>query len=236
MATLCQHRWSSCPYNALRSFGKVFLMAFGAKMSISVVLRILRYMYRVLFTQQKTQLESASNSQKISNKFFLTKDLLDALQFGLFLGTLAFSFNSVLCVLRAVRKKEDGWNAGISGGISGLSLFLLPKESRTDLSIYLFIQALANVARLKIEKSGIFPRMWSRNIIDVLIFSLFGGLFQYAFVWEPDTLDYGVYNLLFTLTSKVDKQALKYLRELCYKKWPKKEANSGSSEGLKKVT
>jgi len=219
MSSLCQHRSGSCTNNALRSFAKVFLLAFGAKISVSVALRILRFM----FSWKKTRIETPSNAQKLSKELFLSKDLLDAVQFGLFLSTLAFSFNSILCVLRTVRKKEDGWNAGIAGGISGLSIFLQPKESRTDLSIYLFVQAIANIVRLKMEKAGIFPSTWSRNIIDVFIFSLFGGLFQYVFVWEPDTLDYGVYNFLFTMTSKVDKQGLKYLRELCYKKWPKKE-------------
>jgi len=146
------------------------------------------------------------------------------------LSTLAGLFNSVQCLLRAVRKKEDGWNAFIAGGVSGLALFIEPKESRTDLSVYLFVQALANLLRLKVQNSE-YKSSWFANLEnsfgglfskwDILTFSMFGGIIQYAFVWEPDTMDYTVYNFLFTMTSNLDKQALKYLRELCYQKWSK---------------
>ena len=64
-------------------------------------------------------------------------------QLGLFVGLQTFLLKAIQCLMREVRKKDDGWNSFISGAISGrISIMLLEDRVKYNVRIYLFGRAV----------------------------------------------------------------------------------------------
>ena len=69
--------------------------------------------------------------------------LVEFLRFPTFLGLQSFIFKAVLCILRRLRKKDDGYNSFIAGFLSAFSLLLNDSvELRKILALYTLVRAL----------------------------------------------------------------------------------------------
>ena len=68
--------------------------------------------------------------------------VMDELRYPLFMGLQSLLYKLTLCILRRARAKEDGFNAAISGFVSGLSLLLLKDpQIRKLFGLYTLIRA-----------------------------------------------------------------------------------------------
>lgn len=114
----CRHTSPDCVTNAVKGFISNF------KIGIKI---------RVAFTLLQVLLRGGK-----LNKI----KLLDQLRFPMFLSTFAFVAKLVLCVLRRVRGKDDGWNGFASGALAGLSLLIHnDKGTRKLFALYLLSRA-----------------------------------------------------------------------------------------------
>lgn len=113
----------------------------------------------------------------------------DCMSFCTFLGAFSGIYKFVLCTLRRLRNKEDGYNALISGAASGLALFFEHSARRRKfILLYLFVrslEALINVLakRNKIKKIKYF---------EVYMFGPVLSFLFYAYMYETECFPPGI--------------------------------------------
>eukprot|EP00494_Astrolonche_serrata_P006952 UN06977 len=67
-----------------------------------------------------------------------------AVNAAILFGTMNFIYKVCLCFLRRGLEKDNPLVKGIAGYVSGLCLFLLPKDSRRSFALYMLVRALAD--------------------------------------------------------------------------------------------
>eukprot|EP01133_Synstelium_polycarpum_P014078 gene14078-16594_t len=105
----------------------------------------------------------------------------DPIGFGLFLGFYTGGYKAINCLLRAIRKKEDGYNSFIAGFLSGGAMMF---SKSTEMALYLFSRALESVFNAA-HKRG-YVKSWKHG--DSALFCFCTTMMFYAFVWEPSTV------------------------------------------------
>ena len=102
-----------------------------------------------------------------------------------FKGNLYFPFFSKCqatnCLLRAIRKKEDGLNSLVAGAVAGSSMLFW--ES-TEIALYLSARAAESVFNGLVSRGYLKSHYYG----DSFLFALSTSFMFYAFVWEPENL------------------------------------------------
>eukprot|EP01132_Coremiostelium_polycephalum_P010358 gene10358-12721_t len=162
--SLCKHK-GPCIMNALTSWARSFVIGYGLRASLAFVTGLLmRRLYR--------------NPKKLINQSFLHKDPIG---FGLFLGFYTGGYKAIGCLLRLIRKKDDGINSAIAGFLSGSAMMF---SKSTELALYLLAASFETIFNA-ICKRG-YLRPWKHG--DTALFSICTMILFYAFVWEPKTV------------------------------------------------
>eukprot|EP00744_Colponema_vietnamica_P007192 GILI01010379.1.p1 GENE.GILI01010379.1~~GILI01010379.1.p1 ORF type:complete len:231 (-),score=39.41 GILI01010379.1:100-792(-) len=208
---LCKHP-KGCLMNVVRGWIRGFIMGYGIKATISLLIALL---LKKGWKKPKLILSSLGS---------------DPCQFGLFLGSFAAVFKGVNCLLRHLRKKEDGLNSAIAGGIAGLSILLDSKDRRQTIALYLLTRAGESIV-YSLQEKGYLPQV---PYGDVLVFCCLCSVIVYGFVFEPEILDPGYRRFLINLSvaHPNDRVQLSLWREVHAKAhgWPR---NDGFLKDLK---
>lgn len=125
---LCPHRYS-CVQNAIY---KGLFRSFAAGYAFKAFLTFL----------------AALASGRLGKKHYTLKKIFwgqDALRFGQFIGVMSFIYKAILCSLRRYFKRNDPRFNAIAGFISGLSILLDDPSRRTNVALYCFVRALADL-------------------------------------------------------------------------------------------
>eukprot|EP01112_Ceratiomyxa_fruticulosa_P013609 TRINITY_DN382_c0_g4_i3.p1 TRINITY_DN382_c0_g4~~TRINITY_DN382_c0_g4_i3.p1 ORF type:complete len:287 (+),score=41.25 TRINITY_DN382_c0_g4_i3:143-1003(+) len=165
---LCKHPNHSefaCLIHALKGFARGFALGYGIRGAIALITAlVIKRLYR--------------NPKKLIQSSILHPDVI---RFGLFLGTYTGTLKGVNCLLRYLRKREDGWNAIIAGSVAGLSMYF---SKSNEIALYLFARALESIFNA-LHKRGIVP---SFKHGDSVLFAVCTSIMFYAFAWEPEAL------------------------------------------------
>eukprot|EP01113_Clastostelium_recurvatum_P023114 TRINITY_DN2763_c0_g1_i1.p1 TRINITY_DN2763_c0_g1~~TRINITY_DN2763_c0_g1_i1.p1 ORF type:complete len:282 (+),score=49.85 TRINITY_DN2763_c0_g1_i1:375-1220(+) len=161
---LCHHP-HSCISNTVRGFLRSFAMGYGLR----VVLALLSGIFaRGLYKKPKRLFEAA----------FLSPDVV---RFGVFLGSYTAGMKGINCLMRYIRKTEDGLNSIVAGFLAGTSLVFFRSN---ELALYLLVRALESAFNAA-HKRGLVP---SYAHGDSVLFAIATSIMFYAYAWEQDTL------------------------------------------------
>jgi len=157
----------------------------------------------------------------------------DTFQFSTFLTSLSLIFKLSHYSLCKIRGKNDTINLIIAAGLSSIALFIDNPERRKEVSVYVFARSLFSLFNYISQTYHI--KLF--NGWEILLFCFFGGIFQYSFVYEADTLHSSVYNLLFRLSDYKAKQCLDFLKKRSYESSvlfkDKEQENTDQTETIK---
>jgi len=170
----------SCVENFLRGTAQSFAIGFSIKVALSF--------FHLLIGPEKL----SEKPKKLLEIITKTENL----KFGSFLGVLTGVLKLTITLLRILRKKDDGINYFLASFLGAyLSLFLLPKQSRAILGLFLLPRAfdccynhLANNKKLK-------RRSWH----FVLLFALMNMFTVYNYTSEEYLIPHSIekfYNMV----------------------------------------
>ncbi|KAF2073371.1 hypothetical protein CYY_005316 [Polysphondylium violaceum] len=161
---LCKHK-DNCIISVLKTLGRGFIIGYGLRASLALVTGIvMRRLYK--------------NPRKLIDQSILHKDPIG---FGLFLAFYTGGYKAVLCLLRNIRKKDDGINAAIAGFISGGAMAF---SKSTEMALYLFARALESLFNAGVKRG--YLKSYKHG--DSLLFCLCTAILFHAFVWEPNSV------------------------------------------------
>eukprot|EP01118_Nematostelium_gracile_P013871 TRINITY_DN5292_c0_g1_i1.p1 TRINITY_DN5292_c0_g1~~TRINITY_DN5292_c0_g1_i1.p1 ORF type:complete len:476 (+),score=76.03 TRINITY_DN5292_c0_g1_i1:168-1430(+) len=157
---LCKHQWS-CRAYALVGFMKSFSLGFLIRLALKLA---------PLFLNPKKLIKKPSI-------------LLDAniLRLGLFLGLMNGISRSSICILRALRGKDDGLNALFSGYLAGFSFLL---NGSTEVAMYVASKAAESLYYHLVNLGYLFKLPYG----EVLAFAASCGVMFVASVFEPHNI------------------------------------------------
>ncbi|KJE92785.1 hypothetical protein CAOG_003685 [Capsaspora owczarzaki ATCC 30864] len=185
---VCKHP-GGCAHGALRAVLKGFALGFGLRGGVAFATSLAKY---------KLQLK------KVLRAVFARPNLA----FGGFLATLFGSARATECVLRLLRRKDDGINAVVAGAVSSLSILLARNEEISMYMLWKSFEALFNYG----EARGMVPS-WYHG--DVLLFSVACSLLFHISVFEPHNLRRSYWNFLDKVSaglwSHINRQAMDVL-------------------------
>lgn len=172
---LCKHK-GNCIQNACKGFAVSFLQSLAAKSALHILLNfILKKGYRKPI------------------ECLLKLVSIDTLKFVGFASLMNFLFKATLCAMRFFRKKEDGLNHLVAGGIGGLAIFLEDKERRETWSLYLTARLVDILLRKGVKEYA--PGV-NVNNVEVYMFMAMIVFLVYCYAAEKDTLIRSYYNFL----------------------------------------
>ena len=185
---LCKHK-GECVRNALEGFVKAFGQGFAVKSCIHFLLNVL-----------------LRKGFRKPTQSFLSFFSADALKFSAFTGLMSLLYKSTLCLMRYFRKKEDGLNYLVAGGVSGLSIIVEDKDRRETWSLYFAARLVDILLR------GVGKRMggWDVNKIEVYMFMFMIFFLVWCYGAEKDNLIKSYYNFLNKLyhPSKIERKVM----------------------------
>ncbi|XP_052483349.1 uncharacterized protein LOC105788567 isoform X2 [Gossypium raimondii] len=133
----CDHADDSCVANAIGNLCQSFLLSYGVRVGIGILLRAFNLARRQSYSSL------LDLKQLVSEKDLMVRE--EACRIGLLFGGFTGSYHALRCLLRKLRKKETPVNAILAGSIAGLSILALDDSSRRrTLALYL----LARVAQV----------------------------------------------------------------------------------------
>lgn len=134
--SLCPHG-DSCVANAVGSLCQSFLLAYGVRVGIGVILRAFKLI------KKKPYYTVLDLKLLLSEKDLIVRE--EACRTGLLFGGFTGAFHSIRCLLRRTRNKETPINGFVAGTVAGLSVLALDDSSRRrTFALYL----LARVAQV----------------------------------------------------------------------------------------
>ncbi|XP_077235153.1 mitochondrial import inner membrane translocase subunit Tim17/Tim22/Tim23 family protein [Tasmannia lanceolata] len=177
----CDHPDDSCVANAIGNLCQSFLLSYGVRVGIGILLRAFKLVRRQSYSSL------LDLKQLVSEKDLIVRE--EACRYGLLFGGFTGSYHALRCLLRKLRKKETPFNAILAGSVAGLSILALDDTSRRrTLALYLLArlaQCAYNSAKSK-NKFHLWGSHWRHG--DSLLFALACGQVMYAFVMRPETL------------------------------------------------
>lgn len=203
---LCNHP-DSCVANAIGNLCQSFLLAYGVRVGIGILLRA--------FNLAKGQSYRSILDLKllVSEKDLIVRE--EACRIGLLFGGFTGSYHAIRCLLRKTRRKETPLNGFLAGSVAGLSVLALDDSSRRrTLALYLLTrlaQCAYNSAKSK-NKFHLWGSSWSHG--DSLLFAIASAQVMYSFVMRPETLP-KAYQDFIAKTGPVAKPVYKAVRESC---------------------
>ncbi|KAJ7125848.1 hypothetical protein O6H91_Y560400 [Diphasiastrum complanatum] len=203
---LCQHG-DSCVANAISSLCQSFLLAYGVRVGIGVLLRAFK------LARKRPYHSFLDLKLLLSEKNLIVRE--EACRTGLLFGGFTGCFHAIRCILRRVRGKETPMNEFLAGTVAGLSILSLDDPSRRrTFALYLLArvaQCTYNSAKAK-NKFHFWGSHWRHG--DTLLFSIASAQIMYAFVMRPETLPESYFDFIAN-TGPVTKPILKAVRECC---------------------
>ncbi|XXG83258.1 hypothetical protein AAC387_Pa10g1056 [Persea americana] len=177
----CEHADESCVANAIGNLCQTFLLSYGVRVGIGILLRAFKLARRQSYSSL------LDLKQLVSEKDLIVRE--EACRIGLLFGGFTGSYHALRCLLRKLRKKETPLNAILAGSLAGLSILALDDSSRRrTLALYLLArvaQCAYNSAKSK-NKFHLWGSHWRHG--DALLFALACAQVMYAFVMRPESL------------------------------------------------
>ncbi|KAE8693387.1 60S ribosomal protein L13-1-like [Hibiscus syriacus] len=142
----CDHADNSCVANAIGNLCQTFLLSYGVRVGIGILLRAFKHARRQSYSSL------LDLKQLVSEKDLIVRE--EACRIGLLFGGFTGSYHLLRCLLRKLRKKDTPvnalcWNRLLAGSIAGLSILALDDSSRRrTLALYL----LARLAQARCSK------------------------------------------------------------------------------------
>ncbi|XP_071732235.1 uncharacterized protein [Rutidosis leptorrhynchoides] len=203
----CDHADESCVANAIGNLCQSFLLSYGVRVGIGILLRAFK------LARRKSYSSLLDLKQLVSEKDLIVRE--EACRVGLLFGGFTGSYHALRCLLRKYRKKETPFNAILAGSVAGLSILALDDSNRRrTLSLYLLArlaQCAYNSAKSK-NKFHLWGSSWRHG--DSLLFALACAQVMYAFVMRPESLPKS-YQDFIQKTGPVAKPVYKAVRECC---------------------
>ncbi|XP_041021537.1 uncharacterized protein LOC121262909 [Juglans microcarpa x Juglans regia] len=195
----------SCVANAIGNLCQSFLLSYGVRVGIGILLRAFKLARRQSYSSL------LDLKQLVSEKDLIVRE--EACRIGLFFGGFTGSFHALRCLLRKLRKKETPLNAILAGSVAGLSILALEDSNRRrTLALYLLArlaQCAYNSAKSKNKFQG---SHWRHG--DSLLFALACAQVMYAFVMRPESLPKS-YQDFIQKTGPVAQPVYKAVRDSC---------------------
>lgn len=177
----CDHANESCVANAIGNLCQSFLLSYGVRVGIGILLRAFKLVRRQSYSSL------LDLKQLVSEKDLIVRE--EACRVGLLFGGFTGSYHALRCLLRKLRRKETPLNAILAGSVAGLSILALDDSSRRrTLALYLaarLAQCAYNSAKSK-NKFHLWGSHWRHG--DSLLFALACAQVMYAFIMRPETL------------------------------------------------
>ncbi|XP_068635695.1 uncharacterized protein [Aristolochia californica] len=177
----CDHPDDSCVANAIGNLCQSFLLSYGVRAGIGILLRAFKLAKRHSYSSL------LDLKQLVSEKDLIVRE--EACRIGLLFGGFTGSYHAIRCFLRKFRKKETPLNPILAGSIAGLSILAVDGSSRRrTLALYLLArlaQCAYNSAKSK-NKFHLWGSHWRHG--DSLLFALACSQVMYAFVMRPESL------------------------------------------------
>ncbi|CDP19846.1 unnamed protein product [Coffea canephora] len=203
----CDHADESCVANAIGNLCQSFLLSYGVRVGIGILLRAFKLVRRQSYSSL------LDLKQLVSEKDLIVRE--EACRIGLLFGGFTGSYHALRCLLRKLRKKETPMNAILAGSIAGLSILALDDSSRRrTLALYLLArvaQCAYNSAKSN-NKFHLWGSHWGHG--DSLLFSIACAQVMYAFVMRPESLPKS-YQDFIQKTGPVAHPVYKAVRECC---------------------
>ncbi|XP_044493154.1 uncharacterized protein LOC123216703 [Mangifera indica] len=204
----CHHASDeSCIANAIGNLCQSFLLSYGVRVGIGILLRAFKLARRQSYSS------ILDLKQLVSEKDLIVRE--EACRIGLLFGGFTGSYHALRCLLRKLRNKETPVNSFLAGSIAGLSVLALDDSNRRrTLALYL----LARVAQCAYNsaKSKNKFHLWGsyRRHGDSLLFALACAQVMYAFVMRPESLPKS-YQEFIQKTGPVAAPVYKAVRDSC---------------------
>lgn len=203
----CDHADVSCVANAIGNLCQSFLLSYGVRVGIGILLRAFK------LARRKSYSSILDLKQLVSEKDLIVRE--EACRIGLLFGGFTGSYHALRCLLRKLRKRETPFNAILAGSIAGLSILALDDSNRRrTLSLYLLArlaQCAYNSAKSK-NKFHLWGSHWRHG--DSLLFALACAQVMYAFVMRPESLPKS-YQDFIQKTGPVAQPVYKAVRDCC---------------------
>ncbi|CAK9188028.1 unnamed protein product [Ilex paraguariensis] len=203
----CDHPDESCVANAIGNLCQSFLLSYGVRVGIGILLRAFKLARRQSYSSL------LDLKQLVSEKDLIVRE--EACRIGLLFGGFTGSYHALRCLLRKLRKKETPLNAFLAGSVAGLSILALDDSNRRrTLALYLLArlaQCAYNSAKSK-NKFHLWGSHWSHG--DSLLFALSCAQVMYAFVMRPESLPKS-YQDFIQKTGPVAQPVYKAVRDCC---------------------
>ncbi|EXC21075.1 hypothetical protein L484_017085 [Morus notabilis] len=204
----CHHAGDeSCVANAIGNLCQSFLLSYGVRVGIGILLRAFKLARRQSYSSL------LDLKQLVSEKDLIVRE--EACRIGLFFGGFTGSYHALRCLLRKLRKKETPLNSILAGSVAALSILALDDSNRRrTLALYLLArvaQCAYNSAKSK-NKFHLWGSHWSHG--DSLLFAFACAQVMYAFVMRPETLP-KAYQDFIQKTGPVAQPVYKAVRDCC---------------------
>ncbi|XP_030935600.1 uncharacterized protein LOC115960753 [Quercus lobata] len=197
----------SCVANAIGNLCQTFLLSYGVRVGIGILLRAFKLARRQSYSSL------IDLKQLVSEKDLIVRE--EACRIGLFFGGFTGSYQALRCLLRKLRKKETPFNAILAGSIAGLSILALDDSNRRrTLALYLLArlaQCAYNSAKSK-NKFHFWGSHWRHG--DSLLFAFACAQVMYSFVMRPESLPKS-YQDFIQKTGPVARPVYKAVRDSC---------------------
>lgn len=198
---------SSCVANAIGNLCQTFLLSYGVRVGIGILLRAFKLARRQSYSS------ILDLKQLVSEKDLIVRE--EACRIGLFFGGFTGSYHALRCLLRKWRKRETSLNVILAGSVAGLSVLALDDSNRRrTLALYLMArlaQCAYNSAKSK-NKFHLWGSHWRHG--DSLLFAMACAQVMYAFVMRPESLPQS-YRDFIQKTGPVAEPVYKAVRDSC---------------------
>ncbi|XP_052186468.1 uncharacterized protein LOC127797526 isoform X2 [Diospyros lotus] len=148
----CDHSDESCVANAIGNLCQSFLLAYGVRVGIGILLRAFK------LARRKSYSSLLDLKQLVSEKDLIVRE--EACRIGLLFGGFTGSYHALRCLMRKLRKKETPLNAILAGSVAGLSILALDGSNRRrTLALYLLAR-LAQVMYAFVMRPESLPKSY----------------------------------------------------------------------------
>lgn len=203
---LCQH-CDSCVANSIGSLCQSFLLAYGVRVGIGVLLRAFK------LARNRSYRSILDLKLLVSEKNLIVRE--EACRIGLLFGGFTGCYHAVRCIMRRLTDKQSALNEFVAGALAGLSVLALDDPSRRrTFALYLLArlaQCAYNSAKAN-NKFHLWGSHWRHG--DTLLFSIACAQVMYAYVMRPETLPESYLEFI-VKTGPIAKPVLKAVRESC---------------------
>eukprot|EP00897_Mesotaenium_endlicherianum_P006990 jgi/Mesen1/6319/ME000326S05458 len=204
---LCQHG-DSCVANAIGSLCQSFLLAYGVRVGIGVLLRAFK------LVRQRPVHSVLDFQLLLSEKNLIVRE--EACRNGLLFGGFTGLYHGMRCLLRRLRGRETPLNSFLAGSVAGLSVLALDDAGKRRMFALYLLARVAQCAFNSAESEGKLAVLGGheRKHVDMLMFCAATAQIMYAYVMRPESLPESYWDFI-VRTGPMPKPVLQAVRESC---------------------